>query len=145
MIQVAVKSFRFHFKLGETESDTYENSSVGVQKRIRRELGIWRNLEHPNIVPFLGIAYGFGGQGHASLVSLWMANGSLQRFLGQHDDRLTNAHRLQLVRDRSVLRTRSFLTPLGILQLLDIANGLYYRMLWVISTDAYRMIIHHRA
>ncbi|KAF8123361.1 kinase-like domain-containing protein, partial [Boletus edulis] len=80
--------------------------------RIRRELGIWRNLEHPNIVPFLGIAYGFGGQGHASLVSLWMANGSLQRFLGQHDDRLTNAHRLQLVRDRSVLLHSFSPTPI---------------------------------
>ncbi|KAF8123364.1 kinase-like domain-containing protein, partial [Boletus edulis] len=67
---------------------------------IRRELGIWRRLKHPNIVPFLGIAYGFGRQGHASLVSLWMHNESLQRFLMKHDDQLTIAHRLQLVRDR---------------------------------------------
>ncbi|KAF8133181.1 kinase-like domain-containing protein [Boletus edulis] len=64
---------------------------------IRRELGIWRRLEDPNIVPFLGIAYGFGSKGeHASLVSLWMDNGSLQGFLRKYDDRLTIAHRLQL-------------------------------------------------
>ena len=67
---------------------------------IRRELGIWRRLEHPNIVPFLGIVYGFRRQGHASLVSLWMASGTLQDFLEEHDDRLTITHRLRLVRDR---------------------------------------------
>ncbi|KAF8123314.1 kinase-like domain-containing protein [Boletus edulis] len=66
---------------------------------IRRELGIWRRLEHPNIVPFLGIAYGFGSQGSASLVSLWMANGSLRSFLGEYDDRLAIIHRLQLLVD----------------------------------------------
>ncbi|KAF8133178.1 kinase-like domain-containing protein, partial [Boletus edulis] len=98
---VAVKSFRFLFTLGETENDNDESRSM-----IRRELEIWRKLEHPNIVPFLGVAYGFGREGHVSLVCLWIANGSLQRFLGQHGDRLTIAHRLQL--------------------LLDIANGLNY-------------------
>ena len=79
---------------------------------IRRELGIWRRLEHPNIVPFLGIAYGFGRQGQASLVSLWMANGSLQSFLGKHDEELTIARRLQLVRDCSELHLYNLLTTL---------------------------------
>ena len=77
---------------------------------IRRELGIWRRLEHPNIVPFLGIVYGFGRQGHASLVSLWMVNGSLQGFLGEHDGKLIIAHRLQLVRDRGELRVCNLMT-----------------------------------
>ncbi|KAF8123357.1 kinase-like domain-containing protein [Boletus edulis] len=105
-VQVAVKSFRFPFSLGEIRSDKDDSRNDRDQKSIRRELGIWRRLKHPNIVPFLGVAYGFGRPGQASLVSLWMVNGSLQSFLGQHGDQLTIAHRLQL--------------------LLDIANGLCY-------------------
>ncbi|KAF9229948.1 kinase-like domain-containing protein, partial [Melanogaster broomeanus] len=55
----------------------------------RRELGIWRRLEHDNIVPFLGIVYRFGRHECASLVSLWMPNGTLQRFLAGQDGTLT--------------------------------------------------------
>ena len=47
---------------------------------LRRELGIWRRLKHKNIVPFLGIAYGFGMDGTMSLVSLWMPNESGKSF-----------------------------------------------------------------
>ncbi|KAF9237137.1 kinase-like domain-containing protein [Melanogaster broomeanus] len=64
---------------------------------VRRELGIWRRLEHNNIVPFLGIVYGFGRCESASLVSLWMHNGTLQSFLARQDGKLTVAHQLQLV------------------------------------------------
>ncbi|KAI9568799.1 kinase-like domain-containing protein [Boletus coccyginus] len=73
---------------------------------LRRELGIWRRLSHTNIVPFLGIAYGFGMHGAMSLVSLWMSNDTLQNFLAMHDDNLGVVHRLQF--------------------LLDVANGLQY-------------------
>ncbi|KAI9571031.1 kinase-like domain-containing protein [Boletus coccyginus] len=66
-------------------------------KMVRRELGIWRRLQHNNIVPFLGIAYGFGMRGTMSLVSLWMPNGTLQEFLTKHDSTLDVMHRLQLV------------------------------------------------
>ncbi|KAF9237382.1 kinase-like domain-containing protein [Melanogaster broomeanus] len=72
----------------------------------RRELGIWRRLNHENVVPFLGIVYGFGQHGCLSLVSSWMPNGTLQEFLAAQGDRLTDARRLQL--------------------LLDIGNGLVY-------------------
>ncbi|KAF9231305.1 kinase-like domain-containing protein [Melanogaster broomeanus] len=67
---------------------------------IRRELGIWRRLEHNNIVPFLGIVYGFGRRDSkcASLVSLWMPNGTLQSFLTEHVGELTATRRLRLVR-----------------------------------------------
>ncbi|KAI9570851.1 hypothetical protein HD554DRAFT_2002163, partial [Boletus coccyginus] len=50
-----------------------------------RELGIWRRLHHPNVVPFLGIAYRFGMRGAMSLVSLWMPNGLLSHFITKHD------------------------------------------------------------
>ena len=65
---------------------------------LRRELGIWRRLEHSNVAPFLGIAYGFGIRGAMSLVSLWMPNDTLYHFLARHDDHLHVGHRLQFVR-----------------------------------------------
>ena len=63
---------------------------------MRRELGIWRRLEHPNIVPFLGIAFGFGSKDSMSLVSSWMSNGTLESFLREHEN-LEVGPRLQLV------------------------------------------------
>ena len=76
---------------------------------IRRELGIWKRLNHPNIVPFLGTVSGFGRLGNTSLVSLWMPNGTLQAYLQKHDGKLTVAFRLQLVSTWAVHRlTRKF-------------------------------------
>ncbi|KAI9573320.1 kinase-like domain-containing protein [Boletus coccyginus] len=73
---------------------------------LRRELGIWRRLNHINVVPFLGITYGFGMRDAISLVSLWMPNGPLHHFIAKHDHNLGLGHRLRF--------------------LLDIANGLDY-------------------
>ncbi|KAI9456490.1 kinase-like domain-containing protein [Boletus coccyginus] len=64
---------------------------------LRRELGIWRRLDHTNVVPFLGVAYGFGMRGTVSLVSSWMPNESLHRFLVKHDLDLHLGHRLRFV------------------------------------------------
>ena len=72
---------------------------------LRRELGIWRRLNHINVVPFLGIAYGFGMRGAMSLVSLWMPNESLHLFLAKHNDDLGLGHRLQFVRPLNVYHT----------------------------------------
>ena len=94
----------------------------------RRELGIWRRLDHRNIVPFLGIAYGFGRQGSASLVSSWMPHGTLHTFLEEHDDRLAVAHRLQLVSRADQTDLQALSQADFLFQLLDIANGLRYRM-----------------
>ncbi|KAF8125471.1 kinase-like domain-containing protein, partial [Boletus edulis] len=60
----------------------------------RREFGIWRRLNHPNIVPFLGIITGFNT---TSLVSVWMRNGTLERFLEKYVN-IEIDHRLRLVR-----------------------------------------------
>ena len=69
-----------------------------VLQMLRRELGIWRRLRHSNVVPFLGIAYGFGMHDVMSLVSLWMPNETLHKFMAAHDDKLDVVHRLQIVR-----------------------------------------------
>ena len=69
---------------------------------LRRELGIWRRLGHINVVPFLGIAYGFGMHGAMSLVSLWMPNESLHHLLAKHYNDLGLGHRLRFVRPLNV-------------------------------------------
>ncbi|KAF8553718.1 WD40 repeat-like protein [Imleria badia] len=97
--EVAVKAFRFTFASGEDASDR-------SPKMLRRELGIWRRLNHKNVVPFLGIAYGFGMHGAFSLVSLWMPNESLHHFLAKNDNNLDLGYRLRV--------------------LLNIASGLHY-------------------
>ena len=97
---------------------------------IRRELGIWSRLSHRNIVPFLGITHGFGKQGSASLVSMWMPHGTLHTFLEAYDDRLAVAHRLQLARNPDETCYAAGLSDVSLVfQLLDIANGLHYRRL----------------
>ncbi|KIJ64204.1 hypothetical protein HYDPIDRAFT_40439 [Hydnomerulius pinastri MD-312] len=89
-VQVAVKALRFQ-------------ADPGLRERsmmfLRREVEIWRRLDHPNIVQFLGIAEGLGYS--MSLVSLWMANGTLDCFLREHDFELELTHRLQLLLDIS--------------------------------------------
>ena len=69
---------------------------------LRRELGIWRRLDHINVVPFLGVAYGFGMHEAMSLVSLWMPHGSLHRFLAKNNRNLGLQHRLRFVRPLNV-------------------------------------------
>ena len=64
---------------------------------LRRELGIWKKLSHNSIVPFLGIAYGFGMEGAMSLVSLWMPDDTLHKLMAMHGDELDAVHRLQIV------------------------------------------------
>ncbi|KAF8549324.1 kinase-like protein [Imleria badia] len=96
--EVAVKALRFRLIDG--------SASDKPAQMLHRELGIWRRLDHRNVVPFLGIAYGFGMRDAMSLVSLWMPNESLHHFLARHDNNLDLGQRLRF--------------------LLDIANGLNY-------------------
>lgn len=53
-----------------------------------RDLGIWRRLDHIDVISFLGISYGFGILGTMSLVSLWMANEPLHHFWVKYNDDL---------------------------------------------------------
>lgn len=75
---------------------------------LRRELGIWRRLDHKNVVPFLGIAYGFGMRDAMSLVSLWMPNETLHLFLEKHDNNLGLESRLCFVRPLNANHIRVF-------------------------------------
>ncbi|KAF9456384.1 kinase-like domain-containing protein, partial [Collybia nuda] len=52
--------------------------------RLRREVLVWSQLDHPNILQLLGIAYGFGPPGTYGMVSPWIDNGNLSYYLDQH-------------------------------------------------------------
>jgi serine/threonine protein kinase len=81
-----------------------------ISLEIRRELEIWRRLNHPNVLPFLGITTGFSP--FIALVSQWMPNGTLHQFLLKNNATMTTEFRLQLVRALNSRRSLSNLTDI---------------------------------
>ncbi|KAG9219642.1 hypothetical protein CCMSSC00406_0006036 [Pleurotus cornucopiae] len=68
-----------------------------LKQRLRREVVIWKELEHKNILPLLGIVRGFGP--YVSMVCPWMAKGSLTQYLGRRGSGLCHQRRLQIIRE----------------------------------------------
>ncbi|KAJ7829586.1 kinase-like domain-containing protein, partial [Mycena olivaceomarginata] len=66
---------------------------VQGQNAFGREALIWRQLSHPNLLPFFGLYY---VDNRLSLVSPWMENGHLLEFLRQAS---TNINHLCLISD----------------------------------------------
>ncbi|KAF8749806.1 Protein tyrosine kinase [Rhizoctonia solani] len=52
-------------------------------KQAARELYVWSKCEHPNVLPLIGMAL-FGEK--FAMVSPWMENGTLTRFISQHPE-----------------------------------------------------------
>ncbi|KAF9233675.1 kinase-like domain-containing protein, partial [Melanogaster broomeanus] len=61
---------------------------------LRREIKVWHNLRHPNIVRLLGVTFGFGTT--ISTVSPWISEGPLHTYLAGSPD-LTDSVRFRLV------------------------------------------------
>ncbi|KIJ58614.1 hypothetical protein HYDPIDRAFT_119394 [Hydnomerulius pinastri MD-312] len=89
-IEVAIKAFRFE----QVESAPPE-SLQKISKDLRREIKVWHKLHHPNVVPLLGIARGFGSI--ISTVSPWIHRGRLDTFLANMDGKLTDFGRFSLL------------------------------------------------
>ncbi|KAJ8591924.1 kinase-like protein [Rhizopogon salebrosus TDB-379] len=85
---VAVKVIRSH--------TLNEDDRSKKDKRLRRELEIWRKLQHENILPLYGLAFGFGP--FAAMVCPWAKNGSLTIYL-ESRRKLTIPSRLKLLSD----------------------------------------------
>ncbi|KAF9230369.1 kinase-like domain-containing protein [Melanogaster broomeanus] len=85
---VAVKAFRLG--LGESTVPQLE-----LSKSLRREIKVWHNLHHPNIVRLLGVTLGFGTV--ISTVSPWISGGPLHTYLAGHPE-LTDSARFRLVK-----------------------------------------------
>ncbi|EEB94487.1 hypothetical protein MPER_06690, partial [Moniliophthora perniciosa FA553] len=52
-----------------------------VLKKFVREAIVWRQLDHPNLLPFLGLYYLTSSRQRLCLISPWMENGNLVQFL----------------------------------------------------------------
>ncbi|KAF5350229.1 hypothetical protein D9758_007769 [Tetrapyrgos nigripes] len=75
----------------------YGDSEVQkVVKEFLKEAIVWRQLDHPNILPFLGLYFLDASKQRICLISPWMDNGNLNHYLadGSHGytDRLTLAY-----------------------------------------------------
>lgn len=103
--QVAIKALRFH--TGNEEDKTKLNK-VGATliecyfdvlnfpwiQRLRRELNIWRRLNHENILPLCGVVSDFGP--YPSMVCPWLECGNLNNYLERKND-LAISDRFRLV------------------------------------------------
>ncbi|KIJ12412.1 hypothetical protein PAXINDRAFT_171220, partial [Paxillus involutus ATCC 200175] len=88
-IHVAVKVIRTYS--ADDGDDAKKN------KRLRRELKTWLNLDHLNVLPLFGTTNDFGP--FPAMVCPWLDNGSLSSYLQRRDDNLTLVERLALVGD----------------------------------------------
>ena len=52
-------------------------------KRFCKEVIMWRNLRHPNVLPLVGVTL---GNTHFAMVSEWMVNGNINQFVKAHQD-----------------------------------------------------------
>jgi serine/threonine protein kinase len=89
-------------------------------QRFNRESRLWHQLEHPNILPFLGISFGFGS--FPALVSPLCKSGNAVDYLS------TNplANRLDIVRYSSSYGVNSSLKRYLDSQVIGIARGVEY-------------------
>jgi len=83
----------------------------------------WKQLKHDRILPLYGVTYGFGPA--PAIVSPWMHNGSLSIYLDKHYNDLTQTHKFTLV---SAASNNTALKLMTVIQLVDVAAGLQYRM-----------------
>ncbi|KAG2342792.1 kinase-like protein [Suillus weaverae] len=67
-------------------------------KRARREMKLWIEAKHDNIVPMLGITDGFSEEGFA-MVSPWIKGGTLARYLQVHVGTIHSKTKLALLKD----------------------------------------------
>ncbi|KAG1751385.1 kinase-like domain-containing protein [Suillus paluster] len=68
------------------------------KKRARREMKLWMQARHENIVPMLGITEGFSEEGFA-MVSPWMKGGTLADYVEGHKGNMPFMKKLTLIKD----------------------------------------------
>ncbi|KAF8834509.1 WD40 repeat-like protein [Paxillus ammoniavirescens] len=88
-IDVAVKAIRTYS--ADDGDDAQKN------KKIRRELKTWANLDHVNILPLFGTTTNFGR--FPAMVCPWLENGSLTSYLERRHDALNPVERVSLISD----------------------------------------------
>lgn len=128
---------RSHFQFNDSTSSFSSNQSGhrGAQRELRlaHELNIHAALNHPNILPLLGVVRGWGSTELGETASLpvsgmvypWQEHGSASRWIEGYADVLEIKDRLKLVGVNLV--RRSVLILYRRWQICDVAQGLKYR------------------
>ncbi|KIJ64180.1 hypothetical protein HYDPIDRAFT_28624 [Hydnomerulius pinastri MD-312] len=88
-IKVAIKAIRTYV--------AEESELSNKEKQLRREIQVWLNLDHPNIVPLLGTTMNFAQL--PALVCPFFENGSLTSYLERQNKKLTPGERLVILGD----------------------------------------------
>ena len=96
-----------------------ESNMDKILKEFSAETTIWRQLVHPNILPFYGVFYSDELCSQICLVSAWMEAGNITEYLGTHP----GAARMPLVGQILTLMYVLLMSPL---EALDVARGLDY-------------------
>ncbi|KAF9219863.1 hypothetical protein BS17DRAFT_370101 [Gyrodon lividus] len=91
-IKVAVKAIKTY------SADNGDDAQK--KKRLRREIRVWLDLDHINVLPFFGTTMGFGR--FPAMVCPWLKNGPLTSYLERRDDSMTMGERLVLLCDVAV-------------------------------------------
>ncbi|KIJ12549.1 hypothetical protein PAXINDRAFT_14625 [Paxillus involutus ATCC 200175] len=89
---VAVKAIRTY--------SADDGNDAEKKKRLKREIRVWLNLKHINVLPLFGTTMGFGQ--FPAMVCPWLEDGPLTSYLERRDDRLTMGKRLVLLHDVAV-------------------------------------------
>jgi len=55
---------------------------TAIAQRFCKEVVMWKNLRHPNVLPLLGVTMSYG---HFAIVSEWMTNGNINEFVKAHE------------------------------------------------------------
>ncbi|KAG7091121.1 hypothetical protein E1B28_010175 [Marasmius oreades] len=77
---------------------TFESTDVErMSEQYTREALLWRQLKHPNVLPFMGLYYLDASRRRLCLVCPWMENGNLVQYLKAND----NVDRILLLYDVS--------------------------------------------
>jgi hypothetical protein len=62
-----------------------DDTDYQCTQRVKREVGAWRFLKHPNVAQFLGIAY-LQPEQSPGLVSRFMPRNDFLAYIGRHPD-----------------------------------------------------------
>ncbi|SJL06646.1 uncharacterized protein ARMOST_09988 [Armillaria ostoyae] len=96
-VEVAVKQARIF---------TSDNNIKKVLRKVRQEAIIWRQCDHPNVLPFYGI-FRDSAPSTYCLVSPFMVNGSLRQYMNKTDDPDRHKLALDITRGMDYLHTLS--------------------------------------